>query len=364
MCSSDLDRLGVVVAPAGDVDADGYADVWMTSTHNTDGGTAGSAWLFNGPLAGDVPTTDAALLVYASASSSGLGTALVGDQDLDGDGDLDLLVSSSGASHNTGVVLLLLDAPSATGSLSAGLADAELTGEGSSGGAGNVLTAGDLDGDGVSDIVVGAKNQDDALNNAGAVYVLTHTPSGTEALADADGRFTGNEASAYLGISLTYAGDVDGDGFGDLLVGQVWGGASDEGAVWLVPGTATGDSSIADVSTAQVYGDAAGDAMGQAIAACGDVDADGYADFGAGAYAESTQGSSAGAVYRFYGPITGVLAGADADSIVYGEDPGDEAARGLACGDTDGDGVSELLVGASERTVTLGAEGEVYLLPW
>ncbi len=355
------DRLGGAVTSAGDADGDGYADLWVSATRQDGGvGWGGAVYLLRGPMSGDVPVTDAAFVLYGAVGGDAIGEALASAFDADGDGDDDLLVGGSDARSNDGAAWLLSGATGLSGTGSVADAGVELIGEGDSGGAGNAVAAGDLDGDGLADLVVGASSQDATYESSGAAYVVL-APAASTSLAAADGRFTGTDDRTYAGRSVATPGDVDGDGLGDLLVGEPTGGGG-YGAAWLVPGPATGDTDLGSASAGSVVGDAGVYYLGGAVAGLGDLDGDGFADVAVGAPYEGSSGSRAGAVYIFRGPLAGSLGVADAARTSYGEAADDQAGRALAGGDIDGDGAFELLIAAPGRDEAASGDGAVYVI--
>lgn len=98
-----------------------------------------------------------------------------------------------------------------------------------------VDSAGDYDGDGIDDLVIGANYESSAASAAGAVYVVAGGTSGSGSLASAR-RIDGNSAADYLGWAVEGAGDVDGDGLSDLLVGApgAYGDMTGTGVIWLL----------------------------------------------------------------------------------------------------------------------------------
>jgi hypothetical protein len=295
------DSIGLGPAAAGDIDGDGWGDIWVDAPGDDRGGSAaGAALLFFGPLSG---TTDA------------------------------------------------------------GAADAVLQGEASGDQAGRVIASADLDLDGVQDVAVGAFRSDRGGTNAGAAYVVYGAVSGTMDLGDADAILVGETASGWAAYHLAVPGDVDGDGWPDLLVGEPYfgGGAGAEGAAHLflgpVSGTRTLDEADARWSTADAN-DRAGSHVGGM-----DADGDGLADLVIAAPDASGTGTAQGAVYLLTDALGGTGDLADADVIFTGSADASDFGQGIAAGgDVDGDGHEDLVVGAPQETVDGGANtGTVYL---
>ncbi len=214
---------------------------------------------------------------------------------------------------------------------------------------GNVVAAaGDLDGDGLGDIAIGADRADPAGSASGAVYLWTGVTTGTMSLADAPAVLTGEGLGDHAGASVAGVGDANGDGINDVLVGayDVDYGGPNAGAVYLALGPFSGTRSLADAE-ARFDGEADADKAGFAVAAAGDLDGDGIADLLMGAYGNDTAAAGAGAAYVFRGPITGNYPLWAADIVLLGEQAGDQAGWAVAgLGDTNGDGLGEVAVGA------------------
>lgn len=201
-------------------------------------------------------------------------------------------------------------------------------------GAGAALAGvGDVNGDGYDDLAIGAFGEG---ADPDGVYVVTGPASGTIGLAYADARLTGTDPDDAAGTSVAAAGDVDGDGYADVLVG-----APDEaegGAAWLWTGPNVGYGD-ADSARLMVGGNQDGDRMGAAVAGPGDVDGDGIDDLLLGA-----PGLSGGAAFLVSGTAEGTLDLSDAEAVFRGVD-GEEAGSILASpGDVDGDGLADLAI--------------------
>jgi hypothetical protein len=227
------------------------------------------------------------------------------------------------------------------------LADAKLIGETTSPSAGySVSGAGDVDGDGINDLLVGAWGS--GGSNNGATYLVLGPTTGASSLAVADAKLVGETTIDRAGYSVSGAGDVDGDGIDDLLIGADLdnSGGYNAGAAYLVLGPATGTSSLSTAYT-KYSGEAVGDYAGVSVAGAGDVDGDGTSDLLIGASGEGSGGSSAGAAYLVLGSASGLLSLSNADAKFVGEAAGDMVGLAVAkAGDLDGDGIGDLLIGA------------------
>ena len=157
--------------------------------------------------------------------------------------------------------------------------------------------AGDTNGDGYADVIVGARANTSGGAGAGAAYIVNGPFSGDLDLAAADAKMVGEESNDTAGVSVAGAGDVDADGFGDVVIGA-WSadGGTGPGAAYLVygPFTASIDLSLADV---KLIGENDHDAVGFPVASAGDMDGDGYDDLLVGALYNDEGGEAAGAAY-------------------------------------------------------------------
>jgi len=163
----------------------------------------------------------------------------VGTPSRRGDGHADLLVGAHAAPGNTAVGRVYLVLGPVGGTVPLAQADAVFLGEAPLDWAGHSLDgAGDVNGDGLDDLFIAAPYNDEADSQAGAQYLVYGTPSGTIDLANADAKFLGEMIDDEAGMSVAGAGDVDGDGYDDLLVGSGYqdAGMTMSGAVYLILG--------------------------------------------------------------------------------------------------------------------------------
>jgi hypothetical protein len=363
------DEAGAWVAGAGDLDGDGFDDLLVGAPQATGAASGtGAAYILHGPATGggSLGGADATLLGLVSGDLVGQSLAAVGD--VDGDSQGDVLVGAWGddtRATNAGAAYLL--SGPLTGGVSLGGATARLLGDAASDFAGfRVAGAGDVDGDGLDDLLVGAYAANpNGVNSAGAAYVLLGPVSGDVYLRNADGIIEGAVAQDFTGRSVAGAGDIDGDGKDDVLVGAtgVDTAGSQAGAAYLALGPATGTLDVSADMQATFDGEQGSASAGRSVGAAGDVDGDGSADLLIGADGEDLTGNDRGAVYVVQGPVTGTMSLEDA----YGRAVGaaDDVGAGWSLSgdvDLDGDGLSDVLVGAPGESTNGAEAGAAYLV--
>ncbi len=352
------DRTGIAVAFAGDVNADGFADL-LVGGNDTSGADAGAAYLVLGPVTGELGLELADAKLVGELDGDDAGEALSGAGDVNGDGYHDLLIGAYNAGEPvpTGGAYLVRGPLSGESSLAD--ADTRLLGESMSDSAGSALAGlGDVDGDGLDDLLVGARFHDD-----GVAYLLLDPPTGNLSLGSADAILLGVNNSERAGWAVAGPGDLDGDGLADLLVGAPeGGGAGDPGVACAMLALPIGSVSLSSAEI-QLVGAASGTSAGSAVAGAGDADGDGTLDLLIGAYQAVTSTGGTGTSYLVLSPEPGTLDLADADSKLLAEPGTDFAGYSLAsAGDTDGDGLDELLIGAYAESSGGSRAGAAYLV--
>jgi hypothetical protein len=359
-------------AAAGDFDADGETDLVLgAAAADTSGADAGVAYIFKGPVAsGDFDVgLDADVALVGDSASDELGAGVTWLEDQNGDGRDELVLGAPGDARGgagAGSIFWFSGSAVVTGvsatSMATSGADGIVMGTHDGDAFGSaVLDAGDMDGDGTSDLVVGAPQFDSTVTDGGAIFLWNSPPTGTQAASTADAFWTGEAAGDFAGGALAAAGDADGDGYGDVLVGAAGrdAGAADGGAVYLVP-WGSGASDLAD-ATAVFEGDSAD--LGLATSAASDLDGDGYPDVVVGASTADDNGTDAGAAWLFYGPVAGTYLLSAADVRFLGEVAGDEAGASILGGaDWDVDGYDDVLLGATGRDGGGSGSGSVYVV--
>jgi hypothetical protein len=180
-----------------------------------------------------------------------------------------------------------------------------------------------VNGDGYADVIVGARGYDAGKSNEGAAFVFLGSASGVSDgnPTTANAQLESNKLSAYLGESVSGAGDVNADGYADVIVGAYLynAGSSDEGAAFIFLGSASGiaDGSPANAA-AKLESNKANANLGVSVAAAGDVNGDGYADVIVGAPHYTKGQSDEGVALVFLGNGDG-----DARSVVAQQLRGD-----------------------------------------
>jgi alpha-tubulin suppressor-like RCC1 family protein len=347
--------LGHSVAPAGDVNGDGYADVIVGAYGYSAGETEeGAAFVFHGSAAGigdrDPSTADAE--IQSNVAGVNLGWSVAGADDVNGDGYADVIV---GAHANESVALVLHGGVTGIGDRDPATADAQLEADQNFAQLGySVAGAGDVNGDGYADVIVGARGYAAGTPIEGAAFVYH---GGAEGVRDGDpttanAQIESDQANAFLGWSVASAGDVNSDGYADVIVGAPTydAGESDEGAAFVFHGSASGigDGDPANAAT-QLESDQGSSNFGVSVAGAGDVNGDGYADVIVGADYYDAGESNEGAAFVFHGGVTGIADGDPTSAAAQLESDQHGGRLGFSvagAGDMNGDGFADVIAGA------------------
>lgn len=303
----DDDRFGVSLASLGDLDDDGVVDIAVGVARDDDGG----------------PSRGAVWILFL---------------------------------NDNGTVKAHQKISSTEGGFTGPLDDSDVFGR--------VASLGDLDGDGVGDLAVGAPNDDDGGPDRGAVWILFLNDNGTvkshQKISDTEGGFTGilDDVDRF-GWWVATLPDVDGDEVPEIGVGAVLDddGSEDTGAVWILflnsDGTVKAHQKISATAGEFTGILDAGDDFGHGVAPLEDLDGDGIADLAVGAFYDDDGGSNRGAVWILFLNDDGTVKTHQKISSTEGGftgllNNGDLFARVTSLGDLDGDGVQDLAVGAQD----------------
>jgi hypothetical protein len=346
---------GWAVGPAGDVNGDGYSDVYaVAATFDNGQGDEGKVWVYHGSLTG-IPANPAWSAETNQVGAEISSAASAGD--VNGDGYSDFIFGSYAydglGGSNSGRAVLHLGSAAGLSPTAVWSADGDQTSAWLGTAVGG---AGDVNGDGFADFLIGADGYDNEQVNEGGAWLYEGSAN---ALFLPGWRVEGGQDGAFLGYSLGTAGDVNRDGFADVLIGAptLDHGEADEGAVWVFYGTTGG----LDTTPGRVLEvNQAGASFGGCVATAGDVNGDGYADVIIGADQYDSGQVDEGKAFLYYGGSTGIgttpvwTAESDQTSAWLGK------AAGTA-GDVNGDGYSDLAIGAPRYDDGETDEGRVWV---
>jgi hypothetical protein len=314
---------GAAVSCAGDINGDGYDDI-AVGAENYNNNT-GRVYLYYG---GPSPDNEPDLIFDGVAANNWFGTAIGGAGDVNHDGFDDLLIGSSGFGNYTGRTYLYL------GSVNPDtVADAVYTGQNTGDQFGeSVAGAGDVNGDGYNDFLIGSKAHNSSAGRIAICFGAASLTSVTMLFVN------GSAANDQFGDTVASAGDVNHDGYDDILAGASGAGSS-TGSVTLFLGGAAFDVTPDEILT----GEGSAQFFGASVSAAGDLNHDGYGDFIVGAYGYS---ANTGRVYVYLG---GISLDGTPDLTLTGESPGHYFGQSLTgAGSFNGDVYSDILVGAPE----------------
>lgn len=334
-------RFGVRVAPAGDVNGDGYDDVFVGADLYDNGQTdEGAAFVYHGGPSGLSASPD--WMVDSDDPSSLFGNDGKSAGDVNGDGYDDVIIGAHqyGDSYRGAAFLYLGSASglqaTAAWSVTGALSDSRL---------GFVAGAGDVNNDGYGDVIVGEPDYGNDQGSEGRILVFYGSVTGLPGAAD--WTFESDQTSALLGYSVDCAGDVNGDGYDDVIAGAhaYDNGSSNEGRAYVFLG---GPAGLASSPVWTAESDAYSAYFGRRVAGAGDVNADGYDDLVVGAY-------NLDRAYVYHGTAGGVSS-TPAEVLSGGDRFGFGVGR---AGDVNGDGYDDLVVGAYYYGNGQSREGQV-----
>jgi hypothetical protein len=347
-------QFGYSVSTAGDINGDGYSDLVVGA--NTYLTSVGRAYFFHGSSTGPGAlwnysiTGDAVNCNYAnSVASAG---------DVNGDGYSDVIIGASNAEQglgndNEGIVYIYHGGASGLNTSPA------YTVEGNQANAGlgySVASAGDVNGDGYSDIIAGANTFDNGQNDEGRALVYYGSVTG---ISGSQTVLEINSLGAQFGFSVAGAGDINGDGYSDVIVGAPYNGNGEtqEGGAFVYLGSSSG---LSTVSSWSAESNQSLSNFGISVASAGDVNGDGYSDAVVGALNYDNGQTDEGRAYVYHGSSIGLSSTANwtAESNLPSSKFG---ASVSSAGDVNGDGYSDLIVGAYRFTNVETDEGRAFM---
>jgi hypothetical protein len=349
---------GLSVASAGDVNGDGYDDVIVGARGLGEGG---GARVFHGSPIGPSSVPDWEVVID-SPNSAAFGWAVASAGDANGDGYDDVIVGAPTYSKPTdpnqegrafvyhGSVDGLSTVPDWT--TAGGQVNAKY--------GYSVNTAGDVDGDGFDEVIVGAWEYDNGETEEGRAYVYYGSESGLSTVPD--WIFENNEIRACLGGSVGTAGDVNSDGYDDVVVGaaynECWDGPSSPlGRAYGFYGSESGLGDVPDWIVELIQ---TGAVFGHPVATAGDVNSDGYDDVIVGALWYDNDQVDEGAAFLYLGSEAGLST--EIAWMVEGDQANCEFGRSMAkAGDVNGSDVGDVIIGAKKYDNGQEDEGAAFL---
>jgi hypothetical protein len=222
-----------------------------------------------------------------------------------------------------------------------------------------VAAAGDVNGDGYDDVIVGAVLNDAGATDAGKTYVFYGSHHGCGSVANWTA--TGISPSEFFARSVASAGDVNGDGYDDVIVGADENdeGGTNAGKAFVFYGSEFGLSNTADWT---FNGEGDDEWLGNAVASAGDINGDTYDDIVIAAYGSDYAGLDAGKVYVFHGSENGLGSNDEPVWTWSGETDYDYFGFCVASlGDINNDGYEDIAIGSKDNDEGGANAGKVYL---
>jgi hypothetical protein len=383
------DAAGNAVSSAGDINGDGFDDLLIGAPiSDVPKNDTGYTYVVFGKSSGFSATMELSSLngsngfrMHFDKADQLLGWSVSGAGDVNGDHVDDLIIGAPigersyvvfGKTSGFDAELDLASLDGSNGFLMNGLEDGAQFGNG--------VSAGDINGDGINDLIVGSY-----YGGSGTSYVVFGKASGFGAILDlssldgsngfsVEGTAEGDEA----GYSVGNAGDVNGDGFDDVIIGARSAGIEGKasGAAYVVFGKADGFEATLNLSSLngsngfRLAGVAEGDQTGRSVSSAGDFNGDGFADVLIGAAGADANGVDSGAAYVVFGKASGFSASLDLSNL---SSTGGFALSGLAAGnslgksvssagDLNNDGFDDLIIGASSANGGAFNSGAAYVI--
>ncbi len=336
--SASANDLGDAMANA-DVNGDGYSDLIVGARNFNGGSQPGLTYIFNGSVTG-LSTTPAMTLTSPSIDGE-FGTSVANAGDVNGDGYEDVIVGCpycANGQSGEGMAYVYYGAAGGVTNTPAWTMESNLA----NANFGMAVAGVDVNGDGFSDVAIGAPSYTNVEPREGAIYVYLGSLTGLAQTPIAI--LEPNVAGSEMGTSVASGGDVNGDGYGDIISGSPE-ASSRAGKAWVYLGKSTGINAAASWSYVPAWPGQSFPQFGRTVASAGDVNRDGYDDVMVGAYNFSGDQPIDGRVFVWLGSTTGLNSAVA--WISQGDHRGDTVGYAMAnVGDLNGDGFGDVATGS------------------
>ena len=385
---SNSDNFGSSIANIGDLNGDGVTDIAVGAIDDDTGGSNRGAIhiMFmnsNGTVSDTIEINNNTLNDSALSNYDYFGTSITNIGDLNGDGVTDIAVGANeddGGGSDIGAIHIMFMNSNGTVSDTIEINNNTANGpalDNDDNFGSSIANIGDLNGDGVTDIAVGAIGDDAGGSNRGAIHIMFMNSNGTVSRTieindnTANGPALDNDDN--FGSSIANIGDLNGDGVSDIAVGAIdddAGGIVNSGAIHIMFMNTDGSVS----KTAEINDNTANgpvlyflDYFGSSIANIGDLNGDGVTDIAVGAVNDDASGINSGAIHIMFMNSNGTVSRTIEINDNTANDPvlGDDDYFGssiTSIGDLNGDGISDIAVGASGDNAGGISRGAIHIM--
>ncbi|MFI5172727.1 MAG: FG-GAP-like repeat-containing protein, partial [Chitinophagales bacterium] len=301
--NNSSDYFGDAISSAGDINGDGYNDIIIgASGYSNPELIEGAAYIYYGNATGidDTPS----VILESNQANANFGCSVTAAGDVNADGYADVIVGAKDYENgqvNEGAIYIFHGTATGLNPVPVLIIESnqEFAGYGAS-----CASAGDVNDDGYDDIIIGAYRQTNGEDDEGLAFIYHGSASGINPFPATV--LESNQSDAFFGLSVASAGDINSDGFSDVVIGasQFDNGQNEEGKVFIYHGSPTGISTIPAATLESNQIDAR---FGISVSSAGDVNNDGYTDIIIGSYYYNNGQNNEGRAFIYHGSAAGIV---------------------------------------------------------